>query len=211
MTAQAWLVRPYPNKVDQLDQFKAKGIVAIGWRGIGDLSGKGIEDIKKTLSGEPYNYASLKLGNVCAPVDIIVNRMRPGDLVLVPHGDDIAFAEVTSDYQFDPAIDADEDGYPHQRRVKWLSSTSRSSLSKGLRSSLKVQRTAANLSKHFDEIAALSKGEEYAPSAKPEEAIRLSYPLRPDFKVEFSIPADITKDEADRLSTYFSTLYFSQE
>ena len=51
--------------------------------------------------------------------------MQVGDFVLVPDGDDIYFCKVTSDYFIDQLLDNNTDGYPHQRKVKWLSDTSR--------------------------------------------------------------------------------------
>ena len=62
--------------------------------------------------------------------------MQKGDLLLVPDGEDIFFAEVTGDYTFSAALCSE--GYPHQRKVKWLKNVSRSDLSMALRSSLKA-------------------------------------------------------------------------
>ena len=75
-----------------------------------------------------------------------------------------------------------------------------------LRSSLKVHRTTANLSHHADEIEALCKGEKLAAP----DVVDVTYPLRPDFEVSFKIPKDISRDEAQRLSTYFASLYFTE-
>lgn len=207
----AWLVRPYPHNTDirRIDEFRQGNMVAIGWPGIGDLTGKSREDIKQILSGKPYELSGLGLGNAYATIDIFVNQMAIGDLVLVPDGEDIYFAEICSDYFMDAKYDCDATGYPHQRRVKWLQSVSRYALSKQLRSSLKVHRTTADLSKHYDEIAACAHGEAYQEPAASAEVVPVSYPLRKDFSVSFSIPADMTRDEAKRLAQYLETLYFN--
>ena len=76
-----------------------------------------------------------------------------------------------------------------------------------LRSSLKVHRTTANLSHHTDEIEALCKGEKIADIT---DFVEVTYPLRPDFEVSFRIPKDISSDEAQRLSSYFASLYFNK-
>lgn len=206
----AWLVRPFPHEIKRLEEFKQESIVAIGWPGIGDLTGKLREDIKSILSGAPYNLSGLKLGNAYATVDIFVNRMQIGDLVLVPDGEDIYFCEITSDYYIDESLDNDNDGYPHQRKVKWLSNTLRTELSMALRSSLKVHRTTADLTKHHEEIKALSQGHEYLAEPTESNTIEVTYPLRSDFSISFEIPADITKSEAKRLSLYFESLYFEE-
>lgn len=47
--------------------------------------------------------------------------------------------------------------------------------------------------KHTDEISTLSQGKEYVqPNAN--SSIAVSYPLRADFTISFSIPSDITKE-----------------
>lgn len=211
MSRSAWLVRPFPHNKKRLDEFKKADIIAIGWPGIGDLSRKSREGIKEILAGKPYQLKGLELGNAYATIDIFVNRMAVGDLVLIPDGDDIYFAEITGDYYLDTAVDNDDTGFPHQRTIKWLADTSRQNLSMPLRSSLKVHRATANLSEHLNEIEALSHGEEYVETLHTNipGAIAVSYPLRPDFMVSFQIPSDITKGEAQRLSDYFKTLHFA--
>jgi predicted Mrr-cat superfamily restriction endonuclease len=206
----AWLVRPYPHDNPRLNEFQSKNIVAIGWPNIGDLSGKSREELKTILSGTPYYLNGLALGNAYATVDILVNSMQVGDFVLVADGADIYFGEITSDYIFDPAVDNDNYGYPHQRSIKWLSNTSRKELSMPLRSSLKVHRTTANLTKHFEEIKALSHGEEFISESATSTTLNVTYPLRADFSISFDIPNDISKSEAKRLSQYIESLYFNE-
>ena len=204
----AWLIRPFPNGIARLKEFKENGIIAVGWPGIGDLKGKSREDLKAILADVPYSLTGLALGNAYATVDIFVNQMKAGDLLLMPNGDDIYLGEVTSDYYFDFKVDTDEEGYSHQRTAKWLACVSRQDLSMALRSSLKVHRTTANLSLHSDEINALCKGEK--PILVP-DFIEVKYPLRPDFEVSFKIPKDINSDEAKRLSFFLASLYFTKQ
>lgn len=207
----SWLVRPYPHGIHRLDEFMTGHLIAIGWPGIGDLTGKTREDLKAILSGAPYHLNGLALGNAYASVDIFVNQMQPGDLVLVPDGDDIFFGEITGNYRLEPSVDNNAGGYSHQRTVTWLANVARKDLSKELRSSLKVHRTTACLSRHTAEIDALAHGRPFAPEAdNGSGSIQVSYPLRPDFNITFSVPDNITKDEAGRLSNYFSTLYFAR-
>ena len=208
--SNAWLVRPFPHLIKRLDEFRLNSIVAVGWPEIGDLTGKSREDIKAILSGTPYNYSGLKLGNAYATVDLFVNRMQIGDLVLVPDGEDIYFCEITSEYYIEKSVDNVVDGYPHQRKVKFLSNVLRTDLSMALRSSLKVQRATADLTKHYEEIKALSQGEEYLGEVTETNTIEVSYPLRSDFSISFEIPSDLTKSEAKRLSMYFESLYFTE-
>lgn len=209
MSKQAWLVRPFPDgETKRLDEFKAKDFVAIGWPNIGDLSGKSREDLKEILSGEPYNLSGVALGNAYATIDILVNRMEIGDYLLIPDNDEIYFAVVDSEYVFDPSVDNETDGYPHQRKVKsFTSSRLRTELSKALRSSLKVHRTTADLTKHYDEIKALAEGRSFSSDTKD---VEVSYTLRPNYTVTFSVPEDITRTEAKRLSMYLESLFFQE-
>lgn len=205
-----WLVRPFPHEIKRLDEFKSKNIIAVGWPGIGDLTGKTRENIKTILSGKPYSLSGIALGNAYATIDIFVNRMQIGDLVLIPDGEDIYFAEITGAYYLDKSVDNSTEGYPHQRKIKWLSNVSRKDLSTALRSSLKVHRATADLGKHYDEINALSHGEDFQEEMSSTEVLAVTYPLRSDFAVSFDIPVDITKTEAKRLSAYLESLYFTE-
>lgn len=211
-TKVTWLVRPYPHNILRIDEFRQKNIVAIGWPGLGNLAGKSREELKRLLAQPPYSYSDRKLGSAYATIDIFVNQMRAGDLVLVPDGDDIYLGELTSDYRYDQAMDNDTDGYPHQRTVSWLPvNISREDLSRELRISLKAPRTAANLSKHGHdkEIAALALGQaRRSTGTDAAGTTAVSYPLRPGHTITFSIPNDITRQEAQRLSDYFASLYF---
>ena len=209
-TKKGWLIRPNPHGHYRMPEFKTQNIVAIGWPGIGDITGISREGLKQTLAGKPYDLSGLALGNAYATVDILLNQMQKGDLVLVADGADIYFGEIAGDYSFECFVDNDSEGYPHQRPVTWLTHLSREDLSKELRSALKVHRTAANLSHHFDEINALAHGQPYQPAEDASSTVAVSYPLRPDFQIEFKIPSDITRDEAQRLSSYFASLYFTE-
>lgn len=218
----AWLLRPNPHKEDRMDEFKNEKIIAVGWPYIGNLHNKNKDDIKKTIdNNDKYNYSKVVLGNVASILDNFVNRMEIGDLILTPYGDNIYFGRITSDYNFDEEKDNDEEGYPHQRHVEWsVYETLRENLSMKLRLSLKNQRTISDLSKHFDEIEALSKGEKIlldeelevngSKTSLPTNVIEVKYPLRPGFEISFVLPKDLSKKESERLSLYFSTLYFEE-
>lgn len=207
MTYSVWLIRPFPHNIDRFTLFKEHSIIAIGWPLIGNLTNQKPNDFKNALSNT-YNLSGLSLGNAFATVDMFVNKMTTGDLILMPYNESIYFGKIKSDYSYKGTLDNEQDGCPHQRKVEWVSNCLRTDLSMDLRTSLKVHRAVANLSHHYDEISILAKGEKSEFSKKAE--ITLSYPLRPNFSVDFKLPNDITKEEAQRLSLYFSTLYFNK-
>lgn len=218
----AWLLRPNPHRKYRMDEFKNEKIIAVGWPCIGNLHDKKKDDIKKIIdNNDKYNYSKVVLGNVASILDIFVNRMEIGDLILTPYRDNIYFGRITGDYNFDEEKDNYDEGYPHQRHVEWSAyETLRENLSMKLRLSLKNQRTISDLSKHFDEIEALSKGEKIlldeelevngSKTSLPTNVIEVKYPLRPGFEISFVLPKDLSKKESERLSLYFSTLYFEE-
>ena len=209
--SNAWLVRPSPHGHNRMNGFKSGNFIAIGWPGIGDLTGKTREQIKELLSRPPYEYESLELGNAYATVDIFVNQMDIDDLVLVPDNDDIHFCMIKSDYYFDAKYDSDSAGYSHQREVEWLTSTSRNALPMDLRKSLRVHRATANLSRHYETIEAIAYGRDLPddPTSSGEDSfVSVEYPLRPDVIATVTIPKDITRIESERLADFVRTLYF---
>src|SRR5659263_189072 len=109
--SNSWLLRPSSHGKNRMTEFLSDNIIAIGWPGIGDLSGKTREQIKTILSQPPYKLSSLALGSAYATVDIFVNQMAIDDLVLVPNGDDIHFCIIKSKYFLDPNYDSDQFGY----------------------------------------------------------------------------------------------------
>lgn len=210
--AQAWLIRAKPNFTDRHQEFLDNGIAAIGWPGIGDLTDKPGEELKRILAKPPYNFSGQTLGSTHATVDLFVNRMQIGDLILMPNGDDIHFGEIQSDYIYDPSKDNPNDGYPHQRKVVWSEKTAaRDQLSAELRGALKSPRMASQLSGHYAEVEALLTGRKNLfKSIDGTSFIDVTYPLRPNLMLSFSVPTDMTETEAHRLGLFFSSLYFTE-
>ncbi len=206
--ANAWLLRATipdedPNKtVNLIPTFQINNIIAIGWNDLGNISGKTKEEIKQAVS-DTYHLESIKLGNTYAVINLFVNDMQIGDLVIIPNGSEIHFAEITSDYIFNDSSDLSLT--PHTRNIEWKGSILRDDLPEELRKSLRVLRTAANLTKHYNGFMEIINGT-YV-NTTPQN-IYLEYPLRPDFIVKFAIPKDMTENEANRLSKYIATLYF---
>ena len=218
----AWFVRSILDDTNMIEWFNAHNIVATKVRGTNldvdressvDLSGKSVEEINDILSKEPYQLKGNDLGNTRLSLDLFVNQMKVGDLVLIPDGRTIHFARIDGDYKhqshiFTP-VDPDRPKTPwlaHQRNVTWLEKIPRDELSDKLRDTLKNQRLVGDLSRFYDEIDARSKGLPYEPPKK--ETIEVQYPLRPDFEITYTIPADMTATEAEKLSAYFKTVFF---
>lgn len=208
---KAWMVRPFPHDEDRLLKFKSDNIIAIGWPEITSLVGKDKNEVRELLRDHPNNYSPSQLGVALATVDIIVNRMSEGDLVILPYHDDIYFAKVTSDYFYDPT--KVDDGYPHQRNVEWLKGgtpVSRDQLPDALRNSLRAPRTATDLSHHIDLIKNIVEADTSQGLQFVSDYMDITYPLRTDLNCTITIPKNITKEEAERLGDFVKTLHFNQ-
>lgn len=167
-----------------------------------------IQIVKNILQEEPYNLIGLQLGNAYPNLDIMVNQMQLEDLVLIPNGDDIYFGKINIISIYDKSKDSDVEGYPHQRKIIFLNGPiSRSSLPNTLRTSLKVRRTIADLSKHYDIIKQLSEGVHFTELVEDNSRfIDVEYPIRPNLSVKISLPGDINQNEADRLGDFIKTI-----
>ena len=217
----AWFVRSKLDDTNMIEWFKAKKIIATKVRGANqdvdpessvNLSGKSVEEINDILSKEPYQLKEGSRGNTRLYLDLFVNQMKIGDLVLIPDGRTVHFAHITGDYRHQSEVleqiyrNAPESPWlAHQRRVEWLETISRDDLSNKLRDTLKNQRLVGDLSKFYDEIEARSQGLPYEPK---KDTIEVRYPLRPDFDITYTIPADMTAAEAEKVSAHFKTVFF---
>ncbi|MDR1166971.1 MAG: hypothetical protein LBO66_14085 [Deltaproteobacteria bacterium] len=121
-----WVIRPEPNYTNRLREFLEQGMMAIGWPGMGDLSG-GLsrEDISQRLRATYTHYETDQkhdLSVAAGILDRFVNQVKVGDYVLVPEEPRFYIGEVLSDYIFKPELDNDgaDAGYPHWRAVRYL-------------------------------------------------------------------------------------------
>lgn len=205
---KAWMVRPFPHDIDRLSNFKADNIIAIGWPDVLSLEGKDKNEIKEILKNHPKNYSPRQLGVALATVNIFVNEISTGDIIVIPYEDDIYFAKVLSDYFFETSKVSE--GYPHQRKITFLKGpVSREQLPDDLRNSLRAPRTAADLSHHVRIIENLLDNSNAEPLQTTPSYMEVTYPLRTDLNCSIKIPKNITKEEAQRLAEFVKTLYFN--
>lgn len=152
-----WLVRTNPGKTNRLKEFLENDIIAIGWSNLLDLHDMTKSTILTELSKNNYSCSNVNLG----VVNHFVNNIQVDDLCIIPCGDNVYIAKVTSAYYYDAT--KVEDGYPHQRKVKFINKDnpiSRTSLPEAVRKSLGAQNYVAHLKHRIDEFKAfLSKTE----------------------------------------------------
>lgn len=205
---KVWLVRPFPHDVDRFTDFRNGQIIAIGWPEVPSLKGRDKNEIRSLLKNHPKKYSPSQLGAATSTVNTFVNGFSQGDRVLIPYEDEVFIGEIESDYFFEPT--KVNEGYPHQRRIKWLKGPiSRSDLPDEVRNSLRAPRTVADLSEHSLAIKMLLSNDPQPMTRERHELMEVSYPLRTDLNCIVKIPKDITREEASRLSEFVKTLYFS--
>lgn len=153
MDKKAWLIRPKPSGVNRLQEFLDEQLIAVGWPGLGDLSGNREYEVKMKLRDRYADNAS-----ALSALKMIVYRMSPGDLVLIPYEKSIFFGEIVGEYTYDKKRDEMETGFPHQRKAEWFDLVlSREELPVELQKSTRVVRTAAELTKHLHLIERILK------------------------------------------------------
>ena len=211
MNGNAWMFRPNIDE-KKIEELESKDLIACGWPHLGDLNGLSKEEIKVLLQKPPYEYSKIKLGNASSALDIFVNQMKKYDFVLMPKGKFVLIGNVQGDYTYDPTVDNDIEGYPHQRLIEWKIRVERVNLPIELRQSLKAHQVATSLTKFYDIIDLLVRvdNNEFLGVDDTMELVTVSYPLRPDYAVSFAVPIDISEREAERLGDFCSTLYFGK-
>ena len=98
-----------------------------------------------------YSPSNVKLG----VINHFVNNIHVDDLCIIPNGDKVYIAKVTSAYYYNATKVAD--GYPHQRKVEFINKDNpinRASLPESIRKSLGAQNYVANLKHRIDEFKA---------------------------------------------------------
>tara|TARA_B100000795_G_scaffold236015_1_gene195929 strand:+ start:96 stop:1031 length:936 start_codon:yes stop_codon:yes gene_type:complete len=105
------------------------------------------------LQGHP-GKTRVAAGLACGMLHTICKGMPVGARVLCPDGMGVyRVGEVISEYCYEPTK-----VLPHQRKVKWFASISRSDMSDSLKTSAGSAGTLSNISKHSEELSGLISG-----------------------------------------------------
>jgi len=118
----AFIYRVKPSGVDRLDEALQTNQLITGWAKAKGLLNKELnwvefrEVIRKTYYADDQTLrrAGAAAGNLWR----FIREMKPGDLVVVPHGNDFYVAEITGDAIYDDTK-VDEDS-AYRRPVRWL-------------------------------------------------------------------------------------------
>ncbi|HDR4895660.1 restriction endonuclease [Bacillus cereus] len=164
MKVNVWLVHPLPHGSNHMKDFLKLNRIAVGYPVGKHLSKFSYEQIREFLHQHSWEEG---IGNL----NSLVHIMKVGDLVVVPDGNkkDVYLGQIDSNYIYEPSLDEDKEGsgYLHQRVVKWFFNKKlllRSELSKELKGSMRYPGTIADLTKHYEIILSVIKGNKKPPS-----------------------------------------------
>lgn len=116
------------------DQFKEKGLVAIGWNIMGDISSvDNVEELKAMLGGHYQDYKPQAVNMFAGQINRFVQGIRTGDYVVTYSSEERIYliGQTMSGYVYDTSFE-----YHQTRKVKWLGSVMRDSLSVPTKNSL---------------------------------------------------------------------------
>lgn len=115
-TVHYWIYSPGEGAY-KWDEYYKKGIMAIGWGEIGDLSAFSDKEQMKVKMKECIDPNS-SYKNAAHATWQFIHEMKPGDIVFVKKGTHMVVGRgiVASGYEYDSTI---KDGYNNIRKVKW--------------------------------------------------------------------------------------------
>lgn len=109
-----WLYTP-GESAEKWDEFYSKGVMAIGWSELGDLSSYVTKSAAQQILVESYGGVSQK--NSAYIVWQFVHDVKPGDIIFVKRGrtEILGRGVVESGYAYEP----EQEDYPNVHKVRW--------------------------------------------------------------------------------------------
>lgn len=147
MGKSAYVVKPYPDGKDHWEDFQKKGIIAIGWSKLGDVSGKNEEEIRELLIEKGYTEG--KIGMAVSQIYCFCAKIQESDFIVVPHNQVFIIGKVKSNYGFN------KEGYPHTHYMEWLAKVPFNFASEDLSKRLTLPPTIINISTFVEELEQL--------------------------------------------------------
>jgi len=192
----AWMVRA-ERKGRLYDVFKERGVVAIGWREIGDLSAlRSRDSILARVKQQWPELSPQSAAMATGQIHRFNTEMKKGETVVTydPGRRVYLVGKLVGDYEWDPSVDEAD---PNVRRVAWEEEVSRDLLSVSSRNSLGAISTLFLLS---DEVVADLRRAMRSHEPAPESDVRNEVQAEEDvFKSIQSKAIEFTKDRLSAL------------
>lgn len=166
-----WLVRGGPGGAWE-NRALEKGIAAVGWIELGDLSEIATrEELRQVLEKAYPDAKGVILGSFETQLWSFLREMQTGDLVALPlkQRPAVVFGRVAGPYQYRRELSADA---PHTRPVEWIKEVARTAIDQDLLFSLGARRTVCRVHRNNAEerVRALLEGEPFPPISVPPDA-----------------------------------------
>lgn len=150
-----WMLRPIPHGQNQMQYFLSHNRIAVGYPLNTNLQNFSQQEIRNKIREVDASWET-GINNI----EKIVYLMQKGDIVIVPEQNarDVYFAEIVSDYIYEPDLDKNlaGSGFPHQREVRWYFDKKpfpRNELPEALIKSLRFPGATAEFTKHLPLVA----------------------------------------------------------
>lgn len=169
MTKRMWMVRA-GRGAESIDDFIEKGVVAIGWDGLGDIpKGASREDIAKKLISENPARSKSRVANNAGQIWRYINEIEVGDYVVSydPGRRVYHVGEIKTNVRW---VLGEIEELPRVRSVKWLGEVARDIISTATKNTLGAISTLFLLSEDaMQELLAKLKAEQApTPAIEPE-------------------------------------------
>ncbi len=127
-----WRLRAWDEPALE-ERFLSEGVIAMSADEIGDMTSWPSDDeLRRRLRAGTDNRGEQAIGMFVRYWDDFRNRMKPGDVVVVPLlGRRAAIGLITGDYEY--RFTENEPRMRHTRKVRWLRTVDRSALDDGIR------------------------------------------------------------------------------
>lgn len=155
---QVFQLKNKPHGFDRGKQFLDGEFVCIGWPGIGNLEAADKRDIRRELE-RVYRYEGQRLGAYTGVVNMFVNVVEPGDIILVPDSS-IVHVGIAGPYQYVAEYDDEKIGMCHRRSVEWKATVAKASLDQKVLDFVKNRGTMTKFSGTLDETGLMALLEE---------------------------------------------------
>ncbi len=158
MTDQGcWVVRG--NDSEMTDAFREKGLVAIGWTKVGDMTALSTRESLRAAIVRGYgDWPRGRVSNALAQLGSFRLRIREQDIIATPIREtrEIMIGAACGPYRYEPG--AVPGNYPNLRPVQWKATVSRDRFSLAARNSLGSIRTVFSVQPHRGEFLAVLGG-----------------------------------------------------